>query len=225
MSPFKILIVKDLYIGIIILLISFAIGIIKYMRKALINRKTKETEIKIDLNIDGKGKSESSTSIPFLDHLLENFAKHGLFDLKIKAKGDIEIDQHHTVEDIGICLGEAFKKALGDKKGINRAGYFVFPLDESLSVVSLDLSGRSYLNFDCKFKRAKIGDLDSDLIEEFFWGFVRHMEATIHIKALYGKNDHHKAESLFKAFGKSMKTACSKDKRIMKELPSTKGLI
>ncbi len=194
-------------------------------RKSVIERKTKETDIKVNLNLDGKGKGDVKTSVPFLDHLLDNFSRHGLFDLKIKAKGDLKIDQHHTVEDIGICLGEAVKKALGEKKGINRAGYFVFPLDESVAVVSLDISGRAYLNFDCKFRRHKIGDLDSDLIEEFFWGFVRHLGATLHIKALCGKNDHHKAEAIFKAFGKAMKTACSKDKRIDKELPSTKGLL
>jgi len=195
------------------------------LRKTSFKRKTKETNIEIELDIDGKGKADISTPIPFLDHLLDNFAKHGLFDLKIKAKGDIEIDQHHTVEDIGICLGEAFKKALGDKKGINRAGYFVFPLDEALSVVSLDISGRAFLNFDCKFKNPKIGDLESDLIKEFFWGFVRHLEATLHIRVLSGENDHHKAESIFKAFGKAMKIACSKEKRILGELPSTKGLL
>ena len=195
------------------------------LRRVFLERKTKETDIKIELNIDGKGKTEISTPIPFLNHLLENFARHGRFDLKIKAKGDIEIDQHHTVEDIGIALGETFKKALGDKKGINRAGYFVFPLDEALSVAAVDISGRAFLNFDCKFKKKKIGNLDSDLIKEFFWGFVRHLEATLHIRVLYGENEHHKAESVFKAFGKAMKTACSKEKRILKELPSTKGLI
>jgi len=195
------------------------------LRKTSFQRKTKETDIKIELNIDGKGKTNISIPIHFLSHLLDNFAKHGLFDLKIKAKGDIEIDQHHTVEDIGISLGEAFKKALGDKKGINRSGYFVFPLDEALSVVAVDISGRAFLNFDCKFKKNKIGDLDSDLIKEFFWGFVRHLEATLHIRALYGENEHHKAESIFKAFGKTMKVACSREKRILKELPSTKGII
>jgi len=194
-------------------------------RKTSFQRKTKETEIKIELSIDGKGKTEISTPLPFLDHLLTNFAKHGLFDLDLKASGDIEIDQHHTVEDIGISLGEAFKKALADKKGINRAGYFVFPLDEALSVVAVDISGRAFLNFDCKFKKEKIGDLDSSLIKEFFWGFVRHLEATLHIRVLSGENEHHKAESIFKAFGKAMKAACSKEKRILKELPSTKGLI
>jgi len=194
-------------------------------RKASLQRKTKETDIKIELNIDGKGKADISTPIPFLDHLLDNFARHGLFDLKIKATGDVEIDQHHTVEDIGISLGEAFKEALGDKKGINRAGYFVFPLDEALSVVAVDISGRAFLNFDCKFKKEKIGNLDSDLIKEFFWGFVRHLQATLHIRVLSGENEHHKAESIFKAFGKAMKMACSKEKRMLKELPTTKGLI
>lgn len=194
-------------------------------RRTSFQRKTKETEIKIELDIDGKGKADISTPIPFFNHLLDNFTRHGLFDLKIEAKGDIEIDQHHTVEDIGICLGDVFKKALGDKKGINRAGYFVFPLDEALSVVAVDISGRAFLNFDCEFKKEKIGDLDSDLIKEFFWGFARHLKATLHIRVLYGENEHHKAESIFKAFGKAMKVACSQEKRILKELPSTKGLI
>lgn len=194
-------------------------------RKSLVKRKTKETNIRIGLDIDGKGRSEIKTPIPFFNHLLGNFAKHGLFDLHIRASGDIEIDQHHLVEDIGICLGEAFKEALGDKRGVNRTGYFIFPLDEALSALSIDISGRAFLNFDCKFEKEKIGDLNSDLIKEFFWGFVRHLEATLHIKVLYGENEHHKAESIFKAFGKAMKTACSKDKRILKELPSTKGLI
>ena len=188
-------------------------------------RKTKETEISIELNVLGVGKTEISTPIPFLNHLLDNFGKHGLFDLKITALGDIEIDQHHTVEDIGIALGEVFEKALGSKKGINRTGYFVFPMDESLAVMAVDISGRAFLNFDCKFKKEKIGDLETDLIKEFFWGFSRALKATLHIRALYGENDHHKAESIFKAFGKAMKMACSKEKRILKELPSTKGVI
>ena len=194
-------------------------------REALIQRKTKETDIKIALDIDGKGKAEISTPIPFLNHLLDNFAKHGLFDLTIQASGDIEIDQHHTVEDIGIALGEAFKQALADKKGINRAGYFVFPLDEALGVVSLDISGRAFLNFDCQFASEKIGDLQADLIKEFFLGLTRHLAAGLHIRALYGENDHHKAEAIFKAFGKAMKAACSKDPRALDELPSTKGLL
>jgi imidazoleglycerol-phosphate dehydratase len=194
-------------------------------RKTSLQRKTKETDIKIELNLDGKGKTDISTSIPFLDHLLDNFGKHGLFDLKIRAKGDIEIDQHHTVEDIGIALSEVFKKALGEKKGINRSGYFVFPMDEALSVAAVDISGRGFLNFDANFSKEKLGDLETDLIKEFFYGFSRGLEATIHIRFLYGENDHHKAESIFKAFGKAMKMACSKDKRILKEIPSTKGVI
>ena len=208
------------------------------LRKAKIHRKTKETDIKIELNLDGKGRVKVSTPVMFFNHLLSNFAKHGLFDLQVKATGDIEIDQHHTIEDVGIALGEAFKKALGDKKGINRAGYFAvaleiamfigyfaFPLDEALSVAAVDISGRAFLNFDAKFAKEKIGDLDADAIKEFFWGFARHLEMTNHIRFLYGENEHHKAESLFKAFGKAMKMACSKDKRILRELPSTKGLI
>lgn len=194
-------------------------------RKTSFKRETKETDISITLNVDGKGEGEISTSIPFFDHLLDNFAKHGLFDLKIKARGDIETGQHHTVEDIGICLGQAFKQALADKKGINRAGYFVFPLDEALSVVAFDISGRTFLDFKCKFKKETIGGLESDLIKEFFWGFVRGLEATLHIRVLAGEDEHHKAESIFKAFAKAMKAACSKDKRMLKELPSTKGLI
>lgn len=194
-------------------------------RKANIQRTTKETDIKIDLDVDGKGRGEIKTLIPFLNHLLDNFARHGLFDLRIEAKGDIEIDQHHTVEDMGIALGDAFKQALGDKKGINRAGYFVFPLDEALSVVSVDISGRAFLNFDCEFKQEKIGDLEAGLIKEFFWGFVRHLEATMHVRFLYGENDHHKAESIFKTFGKAMKMACSQDQRVIEEIPSTKGVI
>ena len=194
-------------------------------RKISHHRKTKETNIKVDLNIDGKGKMSISISIPFFDHLLTSFLKHGLFDLKIKAKGDLEIDQHHTIEDIGISLGEAFGKALGNKKGINRSGFFAFPMDEALGIVAVDISGRALVNFDAKFSKEKIGDLESDVIKEFFWGFARALEATIHIRLLYGENDHHKSEAMFKAFGKAMKMACSKDKRILKDLPTTKGII
>jgi len=194
-------------------------------RKAKIHRKTKETDIRVDLNIDGKGKTNISTPIPFFDHLLNSFGKHGLFDLKIKAKGDLEIDQHHTVEDIGISLGEVFKKALGNKRGINRAGFFAFPLDEALAILAVDISGRAFVNFSAKFSKEKIGDLESDVIKEFFWGFSRALGMTVHVRLLYGENDHHKTEAMFKAFGKAMKMACSKDKRILKELPTTKGLI
>ncbi len=194
-------------------------------RTTSFRRKTKETDVEMKLNIDGKGKAKISTPVFFLNHLLDNFAKYGLFDLRIRAKGDIKTGQHHTVEDTGICLGESFKKTLGSKKGINRAGYFVFPMDESLAVVAVDISGRAHLNFNCTFKGQKIGDLESTLIKDFLEGFARHLEATLHIRLLSGENDHHKAESIFKALGKAMKTACSKDKRALRELPSTKGLI
>lgn len=195
------------------------------MRTSKINRKTKETDIKIKLNIDGKGKSQIKTPIGFFSHMLEAFAKHGLFDIKIDAKGDLEVDQHHTVEDVGIVLGQAFKEALGDKKGINRAGYFIYPMDESLAIVALDLSGRPYLKFNAKFKRRFCGDFDTDLLEDFFYGFSVGLGANIAVKIDYGRSDHHKIEALFKAFAKSMKTACSKDKRALNELPSTKELI
>jgi imidazoleglycerol-phosphate dehydratase len=192
-------------------------------RKALIHRKTKETDIRMELNLDGTGRSRISTPILFLNHMLENFAKHGSFNLVVRAKGDVEVDQHHTVEDLGIVLGEAFKKALGNKRGFNRAGYFVFPMDEVLSVVAVDISGRSYLNFDTNFVKEKIGDLDNDLLKEFFLGFSRALGATTHIRMLYGENDHHKVESIFKGFSKAMKMACQKD--IKNGIPSTKGVI
>ncbi len=194
-------------------------------RKTELIRKTKETDIKISLNIDGKGHSEIDTGIKFFDHMLELFAKHGLFDLKISAKGDLRIDQHHTVEDIGIALGDAFEKALGDKKGINRAGYFIFPMDESLAIAAIDISGRPYLKFAVDFSRDKIGDLDSELIEDFFQGFVNHLKAGLHVKEMEGRTNHHKIEGVFKSIAKALKTACSLDKRALDELPSTKGLI
>ena len=193
------------------------------LRKALICRKTKETDIKMELNIDGKGRGKISTPILFLNHMLENFTKHGDFDLIVKAKGDVKVDQHHTVEDLGIVLGEAFKKALGQKRCFNRAGYFVFPMDEVLSVVAIDISGRSHLNFDASFVKEKIGDLETDLIKEFFLGFSRSLGATTHIRMLYGENDHHKVESIFKGFSKAMKMACSRN--VNNGVPSTKGVI
>jgi imidazoleglycerol-phosphate dehydratase len=192
------------------------------MRKSTIERKTNETKIKIALNIDGSGKSKIKSPIGFLTHMLESFAKHGNFDINADIKGDVDVDQHHTLEDCGIVLGEAFKKALGDKKGINRAGYFVYPMDESLSVVAVDISGRPFLKYDAKFKHRTVGDLQSDLIKEFFSGFVNALGASVHVRMLYGDNDHHKAESIFKAFAKAMMVACYK---IGKGLPTTKGRI
>src|SRR3989338_9132996 len=195
------------------------------MRTAKISRKTKETKIEAKLNIDGKGKYDIKTPIGFFTHMLEAFAKHGLFDINMDVKGDLGVDQHHTVEDTGIVLGQAFKETLGNKKGINRAGYFIFPMDEALAVAALDISGRPYLKFNAKFKRRFCGELDTDLLEDFFYGFSIGLGANLALQLQYGRSDHHKIEALFKAFAKAMKTACSKDKRALKEMPSTKGLI
>ena len=195
------------------------------MNTAIIDRKTKETDIKVELNIDGRGKSSVDTPIGFFNHMLQAFSKHGLFDLKITAKGDLEVDQHHTVEDCGIVIGQAFKKALGDKKGINRAGYFVFPMDEALAVVAVDIAGRPYLQFDAEFKRRYCGELDTDLLEDFFYGFAVSIGANIVVRMPYGRSDHHKIEAVFKAFAKAMKMACSTDPRAIKDIPSTKGMI
>ena len=195
------------------------------MRTSTIKRKTKETDISIRLNIDGKGKYKIKAPIGFFTHMLESFAKHGLFDVELNVKGDTQVDQHHTVEDTGIVLGLAFRKALGDKKGINRAGYFIYPMDEALAIAALDISGRPYLKFNAKFRRRFCGELDTDLLEDFFYGFSAGLGANIALKVEYGRSGHHKIEALFKAFAKAMKTACSKDKRAAKELPSTKGLI
>ena len=195
------------------------------MRIAKIRRKTKETDIDIVLNIDGKGKYDIKTTIGFFNHILESFAKHGLFDIKLNVKGDLDVDQHHTIEDTGIMLGQAFNKALGNKKGINRAGYFIFPMDDALAIIAIDVSGRPYLRFDGEFKRRFCGCLDTDLLEDFFYGFSIGLGANVIIKIKYGRSDHHKIEAVFKAFAKAMKMACSKDKRILNELPSTKGLI
>lgn len=192
-------------------------------RKISHKRKTKESNIAINLTLEGSGRGDIKTPIPFFGHLLDNFTRHGSFDIKIRARGDVEVDQHHTVEDMGIVLGEVFELALGDKKGINRAGYFVFPMDEALSLVAVDICGRAHLNYDVKFQQEKIGNLDSDLIKHFFESFCRALKATVHVRVLYRGNGHHQAESMFKAFGKAMKMACSQDKNLLKEIPSTKG--
>ncbi|MBI4439588.1 imidazoleglycerol-phosphate dehydratase HisB [Candidatus Woesearchaeota archaeon] len=193
------------------------------MRSATIRRKTKETDIGISLRIEGRGNSRISTKIRFLDHMLELFAKHGLFDIKLNASGDLDVDQHHLVEDTGIVLGQAFEKALGNKKGIQRAGYFVYPMDESLAVVSIDIGGRPYARFDVDIDAKKIGDLDTALLEDFFIAFSQGLKCNIHIIMPYGRNPHHKAEAVFKAFAKSMMMACSVGR--VKRLPSTKGRI
>lgn len=195
------------------------------MRIANLERVTNETEIKLELNIDGKGEYDIRTPIKFLNHMLESFTKHGLFDMFVVATGDLEIDQHHTIEDIGLVLGKAFKKALDDKIGINRAGFFIYPMDDALATVSVDLSGRSYLIFKADFKRRYSGDLDTDLIEHFFEAIANSMGANIVVKVEFGKNDHHKLEAIFKAFAKAMSQACSINQRITDTIPSTKGVI
>ncbi len=195
------------------------------MRKAKIHRQTKETDIKLTLNVDGRGKYEISTGIRFFDHMLELFAHHGGFDLELKASGDLDVDQHHTVEDVGIVLGQAFTKALGDKKGILRAGYFVMPMDETLGLAAVDFSGRTSAVIDTKVKTRLVGDLQSELVFDFFEGFARGANAGVHLKVLYGRSNHHKIESLFKAFARALRAACWRDKRMAKLIPSTKGLL
>jgi imidazoleglycerol-phosphate dehydratase len=177
------------------------------------------------LTLDGRGRYDVRTGIRFLDHMLELFTRHGGFDLKLRATGDLDVDQHHTVEDVGIALGEAVEAALGSRRGINRAGYFVMPMDESLGVVAIDLGGRAHAVVDLRLKVRKVGDLDSELLTDFFEGFARGARANIHLKALYGRSGHHQVEALFKAFGRALRMACSRDKRLIKVMPSTKGLL
>jgi imidazoleglycerol-phosphate dehydratase len=194
-------------------------------RRATLERNTKETRIRGTLKIDGRGTYDISTGIRFLDHMLELFAKHGGFDLKLCAEGDLDIDQHHTVEDVGITLGQLFAKALGDRKGINRAGYFVLPMDETLAVVAVDLGGRPALVYKDLVKVRLVGDLQAELVEDFFGGFVNHAGANLHAKVLYGRSNHHKIEAIFKCFARALRYACSTDKRLKDQLPSTKGLL
>ena len=194
-------------------------------RKASVERITKETQIRGSLAIDGQGTYQVSTGVRFFDHMLELFAKHGGFDLKLKATGDLDVDQHHTVEDVGIALGQLFAKALGDRKGINRAGYFVLPMDETLAVVAVDLGGRPALVYQDRVRVRLVGDLQTELIEDFFGGFVNHAGANLHAKVLYGRSNHHKIEAIFKCFARAMRYACSTDQRLKDQLPSTKGLL
>ena len=195
------------------------------MRRGVIDRKTTETQIRVALTLEGRGRYTVSTGIRFLDHMLELFARHGAFDLEIEAKGDLDVDQHHTVEDLGIALGEAVSKALGDRRGINRAGYFVMPMDETLAVVALDLGGRPHAAIDLKVKVQRVGDLQSELVHDFFEGFAIGARANVHAKVLYGRSSHHHVEAIFKAFARALRVACSKDKQLAKALPSTKGLM
>jgi imidazoleglycerol-phosphate dehydratase len=195
------------------------------IRKASVERITKETQIRGSLTIDGQGTYQISTGIRFFDHMLELFAKHGGFDLKLKATGDLDVDQHHTVEDVGIALGQLFAKALGNRKGINRAGYFVLPMDETLGVVAVDLGGRPALVYEDRVRVRLVGDLQTELVEDFFGGFVNHAGANLHAKVLYGRSNHHKIEAIFKCFARAMRYACSTDQRLKGQLPSTKGLL
>ncbi|PPD11134.1 imidazoleglycerol-phosphate dehydratase HisB [Methylophilus sp.] len=194
-------------------------------RQAEVTRNTLETLITVSINLDGTGQSELHSGLGFLDHMLDQIARHGMIDLKVHAKGDLHIDGHHTVEDIGITLGQAFFKALGDKKGLTRYGHSYVPLDEALSRVALDLSGRPGLEFDCTFTRAMIGEFDVDLIHEFFQGFVNHALVTLHIDNLKGHNAHHQAETIFKAFGRALRMAATPDPRMAGLMPSTKGAL
>jgi len=192
-------------------------------RTATLERNTNETKIEIELNIDGEGNYDIDTGIGFFDHMLEGLCKHGLFDLNVKARGDLHVDQHHLVEDVGIALGQAFGKALGDKKGIERSGYFVYPMDEALAVVAVDLGGRAYLQYDCQFTRRFCGELDLDLIPDFFAGLAQNIPANLAVRMPYGRSDHHKLEACFKALAKALRGACAHLPRALDKIPSTKG--
>jgi imidazoleglycerol-phosphate dehydratase len=196
------------------------------VRRGTIDRRTTETRIALSIVIDGRGTYRVSTGIRFLDHMLELFARHGGFDLKIAASGDLDVDQHHTVEDLGIALGEAVAAALGSRRGINRAGYFVMPMDETLALAAIDLSGRPHAVVDLKkVKSKRVGDPETDLVHDFFDGFAMGARANVHVKVLYGRSSHHQIEAVFKAFARALRVACARDKRLAKMLPSTKGLL
>jgi len=195
------------------------------MRKATLDRNTKETSIKVALKIEGRGRHKISTGIRFFDHMLELFAHHGGFDLELAANGDLDVDQHHTVEDVGIALGQAFAQALGSKRGILRAGYFVMPMDETLGLAAVDFSGRAAAIVDTKARVRLVGDLQTELVHDFFDGFARGAQANVHARVLYGRSTHHKIEVLFKAFARALRAACWRDKQMARLLPSTKGLL
>ena len=195
------------------------------MRSATIKRETTETNIKLRLALDGRGRYKVDTGIRFLDHMLELLARQGTFDLTLNATGDLDVDQHHTVEDVGIALGEAVSKALGSRRGINRAGYFVMPMDETLGVAAVDLSGRIHAVVDLKLRVKRVGDLQAELVHDFFDGFAQGARANVHVKVLYGRSSHHKIEALFKAFARALRVACSRDKQLGRMLPSTKELL
>ncbi len=194
-------------------------------RRTTLNRNTNETKIHVALNVDGRGQYRISTGIRFFDHMLELFARHGGFDLDLRAKGDLDVDQHHTVEDVGIALGEAFEKALGHKRGILRAGYFLMPMDETLGLAAVDFGGRAAAVIETRVRTRLVGDLQSELVPDFFEGFARGARANVHARVMYGRSSHHKIESLFKAFARALRAACWRDRRLAGMLPSTKGLL
>lgn len=194
-------------------------------RIATIRRKTKETQITLRLNLDGRGTAEIATGIPFFDHMLDLVSRHGGFDLRLTAKGDLDVDQHHTVEDVGIALGEAVNAALGDKKGILRAGYFLMPMDETLAAAAVDFGGRAYCVVKAHFSAKRVGDFQTELVEDFFQGFAQAAHANVHLRVLYGRSSHHQVEAMFKAFARALRFAVSRDKRLRNVLPSTKELL
>ena len=195
------------------------------MRRSTIDRRTTETQILVRLALDGKGRYDVTTGIRFLDHMLELVARHGAFDLTVRATGDLDVDQHHTVEDIGIAFGEAVSKAVGSRRGINRAGYFVMPMDETLGVAAIDLSGRVHAVVDLKLRVRRVGDLRAELVHDFFDGFAQGARSNVHVKVLYGRSSHHQVEAMFKAFARALRVACSRDRQLGRMLPSTKGLL
>jgi imidazoleglycerol-phosphate dehydratase len=195
------------------------------LRSSVVERNTAETRIAIRLTIEGSGQYNVTTGIRFFDHMLELFTRHGAFDLELKCDGDLDVDQHHTVEDVGIALGEAFDRALGDKRGILRAGYFLMPMDETLAIAAVDLSGRAAFAVDTKVRTRLVGDLQTELVTDFFEGFARGARANVHVKTMYGRSNHHKIEAIFKAFARALRVACSRDRQLGEMLPSTKGLL
>jgi len=195
------------------------------VRRALNDRRTAETRIRVRIALEGRGRYRVATGIRFLDHMLELVARHGGFDLEIAADGDLDVDQHHTVEDLGIALGEAVSRALGSRRGINRAGYFIMPMDETLAVAAIDLGGRPHAAVDLKLRVRKVGDLQAELVHDFFEGFALGARANVHVKVFYGRSSHHHVEAVFKAFARALRVACARDRRLARALPSTKGLI
>jgi imidazoleglycerol-phosphate dehydratase len=195
------------------------------VRRAVIDRRTAETRIRVSMALDGRGAFDNATGVRFLDHMLDLVARHGGFDLNVRAEGDLDVDQHHTVEDVGITLGEAVARALGNRRGINRAGYFVMPMDETLAVAAIDLGGRPHTVVDTRVKVRLVGDLQAELVHDFFEGFASAARANVHVKVLYGRSSHHRIEAAFKAFARALRVAAARDRRLARQLPSTKGLL